>query len=374
MASKRDYYDILGVSKQASDADIKKAYRALAKKYHPDVNKEADAEDKFKEVQEAYEVLSDTQKRATYDQYGHAGMDGAQGFGGFGGGFSGGFEDLNDIFGSFFGGGFGGSSRTARTGPRKGEDRFMSMNIEFMDAIFGKNTEITIGLDEQCTDCHGTGAHSKDDISTCSRCGGRGSIQTQSRTPFGMMMNTTTCPDCEGTGKQVKNKCSACRGSGHVHKNVKVEVKIPAGIQSGQQLRVTGKGEKGFNGGDNGDLYIEILVRKHEYFTRDGKDIHISIPLSVMDAALGCKIDVPTPYGDVEMSVPEGTQHGQKFRIKGKGVKDLRGGATGDQYAHIDIQIPTKLNKEERELFEKLRTIEKKGGKSLFDKFKRKFQ
>lgn len=368
--AKRDFYEVLGVPKTANDADIKKAYRNLAKKYHPDVNKEAGADEKFKEVQEAYETLSDNQKRATYDQFGHAGMDGAQGFGGF----SGGFEDLNDIFGSFFGGGFGGSARTSRSGPRKGDDRFMQMTIEFMDAIFGKNTEITIDLDEQCTDCHGSGAYSKDDIHTCSRCSGRGTIQTQTRTPFGTMMNTSTCPECNGTGKEIKNKCKNCHGDGYIRKKVKVEVKIPAGIQTGQQLRISGKGERGFNGGTNGDLFIEINVRKHEHFLRDGKDIHITIPLSITDATLGCKMDIPTPYGDVEVTIPEGTQHGQKFRIKGKGVKDLRGGATGDEYVHIDIKINQKLSKEERDLYEKLRLAEKKSGMSFFEKFKKTFK
>lgn len=372
MADKRDYYDVLGISKSATDDEIKRAYRKLAKKYHPDINKEPDAADKFKEINEANEVLSDPQKRAAYDQFGHAGVDGNAGFGG-GAGFAD-FDDLNDIFGSFFGGGFGGGrSSRASNSPRKGQDRYMQLRIDFMDAIFGKSTELTINVDEECPDCHGTGAYSKDDISVCTKCNGRGVVQQATRTMFGTMMNTTTCPECRGTGKFIRRKCTSCHGEGYVHKTVKIDVKIPAGIQSGQQLKVSGKGERGVNGGPNGDLYLEIIVGKHENYTRDGKDIHITIPLSVADAALGCKKDVPTPYGDIELTVPEGTQHGQKLRIRGKGVPDIRGGATGDEYVHIDIKIPTKLSREEREIYEKLRNIENKNG-SIFDKFKNAFK
>ncbi|MBQ9987865.1 MAG: molecular chaperone DnaJ [Erysipelotrichales bacterium] len=374
MADKRDYYEVLGVSKNATDAEIKKAYRSLAKKYHPDVNKEPGAEEKFKEINEANEVLSDPQKRATYDQFGHAGMNGA-GAGGFSGGFND-FEDLSDIFGSFFGGGFGGGggSRRASTAPRKGKDRYMQLKIDFMDAVFGKNEEITVAVDEECSDCHGSGAYSKEDISVCGKCGGKGVIQQAQRTMFGTMMNTTTCPECGGTGKSIKRKCSACHGDGYIHKTVKVDIKIPAGIQSGQQLRVSGKGERGYNGGPNGDLYLEIIVGRHEYFTREGNDIHVTIPLDVADAALGCKKDIPTPYGDVEVNIPEGTQHGQKLRIRGKGVKDVRGSYTGDEYVHIEIKVPTKLSSQERELYEKLRNLSSKNGESFFEKFKKSFR
>lgn len=371
MANKKDYYEVLGISKGASDDEIKKAYRKLAKKYHPDINKEPDAAEKFKEINEANEVLSDPQKRAAYDQFGHAGVDGNAGFGGAG--FSD-FDDLNDIFGSFFGGSFGGgrSSRSSNS-PRKGQDRYMQLRIDFMDAIFGKNTEISVNVDEECPDCHGTGAYSKDDISICGKCNGKGVVQQATRTMFGTMMNTTTCPDCRGTGKFIKRKCTNCHGEGYVHKNVKIDVKIPAGIQSGQQLKVSGKGERGVNGGPNGDLYLEIIVGRHEYYVREGKDLHITVPLSVADATLGCKKDIPTPYGDVELTIPEGTQHGQKLRIKGKGVADIRGGVQGDEYVHIEVKIPTKLSREERELYEKLRTIENKSG-SIFDRFKNAFK
>ncbi len=369
-AQKRDYYEVLGLSKGASADEIKKAYRKLAKKYHPDVNKEAGAEEKFKEINEAYEVLSDPQKKATYDQFGFAGMDGAQGFGGQGfGGFSG-FDDLGDIFGSFFGGGFGGGSRRASNGPRKGEDRFMQMRIDFMDAIFGKTETITLEVDEVCDDCSGSGAKSKSDITSCSHCGGTGRVTTQQRTPFGVFQSQAVCPDCQGTGKKILNKCSKCHGKGYEHKRVKLDIKIPAGIQSGQQVRVPNKGERGSNGGPNGDLYIEILVGRHSQFVRDGNDIRISVPISAVDAVLGCKIDVPTVHGDVELTIPAGTQYGQQFRLKGKGVHTSR--MQGDQYVEIRIEIPTKLSKEEKELFEKIRS--KKEHESPFEKFKKKFK
>ncbi|SJZ73979.1 molecular chaperone DnaJ [Anaerorhabdus furcosa] len=376
MANKRDYYEVLGLAKGASEADIKKAYRTLAKKYHPDMNKDAGAEDKFKEISEAYEVLSDPQKKASYDQFGHAGMEGA-GFGGAGGFSGGGFDDLNDIFGSFFGGGFGGfggqQGQARRNGPRKGQDRFMQMKVEFMDAIFGKTETINLGVDEQCSECLGTGAHSKDDITVCPTCGGSGTVVTQQRTPFGVFQSQSVCPTCNGTGKSIKRKCSKCGGKGYEHKRVSVDVKIPAGIQSGQQLRVQGKGERGENGGPNGDLYIEVLVKKHDFFTRDGKNISISIPISSVDATLGCQVDVPTVYGDVELTIPAGTQTGTKFRLKEKGVKDSRG--AGDQYVIVDVEINKKLSKEEKELYKKLQDLQKKSGKeSVFDKFKKAFK
>lgn len=363
--SKRDYYEVLGIDKSASEADIKKAFRKMAKKYHPDVNKEPDAEEKFKEVNEAYEVLSDPQKKATYDQFGHAGMDGAN-FGG-GQGF-GGFDDLGDIFGSFFGGGFGGGQRRSSTAPRKGNDRFMQMRIDFMDAVFGKSEEITIEVDEQCSDCMGSGARSKDDIKVCTQCNGSGTVTTQQRTPFGVFQSQSVCPSCSGSGKTVTHKCSKCHGRGYEHKRVKLEIKIPAGIQSGQQVRVPNKGERGINGGPNGDLYIEIIVSRHKHFVRDGNDIRISVPISALDATLGTKIDVPTVYGDVELTIPAGTQHGQQFRLRDKGVKSTRGGQ-GDQFVEITIEIPTKISREERELYEKIRS--KKEHESPLDRLKK---
>lgn len=369
MATKRDYYEVLGIQKGASDDEIKKAFRKLAKKYHPDMNKEPGAEEKFKEINEAYEVLSDPQKKATYDQFGHAGMDGAQ-FGGqgFGGQGFGGFED---IFGSFFGGGFGGSSRRTQTGPRQGNDRFMQMRIDFMDAIFGKTEQITLEIDEQCSECLGSGARSKNDIETCSTCHGTGKVVTQQRTPFGVFQSESVCPDCQGSGKKIKHKCPKCNGKGYEHKRIKLDIKIPAGIQDGQQVRVPNKGERGINGGPNGDLYIEILVARHKSFVRDGNDIRISIPISAVDATLGCEIDVPTVYGDVSLKIPAGTQHGTQMRLKGKGVKSARG-YQGDQYVEIKIEIPTKLSKEEKALYEKVQKASKH--ESPFEKFKKAFK
>ena len=369
MADKRDYYEVLGISKDASETEIKKAYRKMAKKYHPDINKEPGAEDKFKEVNEAYEVLSDPQKKATYDQFGFAGMDGAQGFGQ--GGF-GGFEDFGDIFGSFFGGGFGGgSSRRQSSGPRKGQDRFMQMRIDFMDAIFGKTETITVDVDETCSDCLGTGAKNKSDIQSCSRCHGTGTITQQQRTPFGVFQSQSACPDCNGTGKTILHKCPKCHGKGYEHKRVKLDIKIPAGIQSGQQVRIPNKGERGLNGGPNGDLYIEILVSRHKQFVRDGNDIRIQIPIDALDATLGCKLDVPTVYGDVELTIPAGTQYGQQLRIKGKGVKSPRGGQ-GDELVEILVEVPKKLSREEKELYEKIRM--KRDHESPFEKFKKAFK
>lgn len=364
---KRDYYEVLGLHKGASDDEIKRAYRKMAKQYHPDINKDHDAEEKFKEINEAYEVLSDPQKKATYDQFGHAGMEGA---GGFGQGQGFGFDDLGDIFGSFFGGGFGGGGRRQSTGPQKGNDRFMQMRIDFMDAIFGKSETITIDVDEPCDECLGSGAKSKSDVTSCSRCHGSGHVTTQQRTPFGVFQSQSVCPDCKGTGKVIRNKCPKCHGKGYEHKRVKLDIKIPAGIQSGQQVRVQGKGERGANGGPNGDLYIEVLVTRHKQFVRDGSDIRITIPISAVDAVLGCKVDVPTVYGDVELTIPAGTQHGQLFRLKGKGVKSNRG--QGDQYVEVQLEIPTKITKEEKELFEKIR--DKSKHSSPFDKFKKAFR
>ncbi|MEA5026583.1 MAG: molecular chaperone DnaJ [Erysipelotrichaceae bacterium] len=374
MSSKRDYYEILGITKTASEAEIKKAYRTLAKKYHPDVNKEAGAEEKFKEINEAYEVLGDAQKKANYDQFGHAGMDGA-GFNGFSGSTAG-FDDLSDIFGSFFGGGggFGGTSsrRTNTTGPRKGQDLYMKMKVDFMDAIFGKTETITLDVDEQCSECMGTGARSKSDVHVCGRCHGQGTIITQQRTAFGVFQSQNVCPDCNGTGKIIANKCRKCNGSGYEHKRINVDVKVPEGIQTGQQLRVSGKGERGANGGPNGDLYIEIVVNKHKYFERDGKNIYISIPISAIDATLGCTVDVPTVYGDVELTIPAGTQNGTKFRLKGKGVKDTRSSGAGDQFVEVRMEVPTRLTKEERDLYEKIRSTE--GKESVFERFKKAFK
>ncbi len=378
MAEKRDYYEVLGISKGASDDEIKKAFRKLAKKYHPDVSKEPDAEQKFKEINEAYEVLSDPQKRQTYDQFGFAGMDGAQAGGGFGGFGGAGFDDLNDIFSSFFGGGMGGfgggrSTRNANA-PRRGEDRYMRMSVSFMDACFGKTENITLTVDEQCEHCHGTGAESPSDIETCSTCHGSGSVVQQQRTAFGVFQTQGACPECRGTGKKVRKACSKCGGAGYNRKRVNVEVKIPAGISSGQQLRVSGKGERGVNGGPNGDLFLEIVVQPHANFVRDGKDILLEIPVSAVDATLGCNVEVPTIHGDVSMKIPAGTQDGTRMRLKGKGVVDIRGGRQGDQICTVRIKVDTGLTKKEKELYEELQKLQNNSrGETIWSKFKKTF-
>ncbi|MBQ0066241.1 MAG: molecular chaperone DnaJ [Firmicutes bacterium] len=371
MAEKRDYYEVLGVDKSATADQIKKAYRKLAMKYHPDVNKDPGAEDKFKEINEAYEVLSDEQKRATYDQYGFAGMDGGFGQGGFQGGF-GDFSDLGDIFGSFFGGGFGGFGGQSRNSnaPRQGNDRMMRMSINFMDSIFGKTETVSLEVDETCKHCNGSGAETPNDVATCSTCRGTGYVMTQQRSPFGVIQQQSVCPDCHGTGKKVTKVCHECNGKGYEHKRVKLDIKIPEGIQSGQQIRIAGKGERGTNGGPNGDLYIEMLVKPHPTFTRQGNDIYMSAPISAIDATIGTTIAVPTVYGDVDLKIPEGTQPNQKFRLKGKGVKTARGGQ-GDQYVEVRIEIPKKLSKKEKELYEQLRKGQKD---NPFERFKKAFK
>lgn len=371
--AKRDYYEILGLSKSASDDEIKKAYRKLAKKYHPDINKEKDAEEKFKEINEAYEVLSDPQKKQVYDNYGFDGLEGNMGSG-FSGFSSGGFEDLSDIFSSFMGGGFSGfGSRSAReTGPSRGENRYLQMTIDFLEAVKGVKKTITISVDRKCEKCDGTGAKTKSDIETCPTCKGTGKVTRQQRTMFGMMQSVGVCPDCNGSGRHIKAKCPYCNGEGYVTKKEQVDVSIPAGIASGQQIRIAGYGERGENGGPNGDLYIEINVREHNYFKRDGSDIYIEVPISAIDATLGCKIDVPTCNGDVSLTVPAGSQPGQKLRLKGYGVKSLRSNMVGDQYVILKVTIPTKLSKEEKELYKKLQGSGSK--ESVFEKFKNSFK
>ncbi|MDO4193650.1 MAG: molecular chaperone DnaJ [Erysipelotrichaceae bacterium] len=379
MADKRDYYEVLGISKGASEDEIKKAYRSLAKKYHPDVNKDPGAEDKFKEINEAYEVLSDPQKRQTYDQFGFAGMDGAGGFGnGFGGFQSGSFDDLNDIFSSFFGGGmggmggFGGSARR-NTGPQRGNDRFMRMNVDFMDACFGKTETIDIDVDEKCTRCGGSGAENSSDIETCSTCRGSGSVTREQRMGFTVYRTQSVCPDCGGTGKKIRRPCPDCQGRGYIRKHTKVDVKIPAGINDGQQLRIAGKGERGVNGGDNGDLFIEIHIREHSQFVREGKNIFLDIPVTAVDATIGTTLDVPTIRGEVTMKIPAGTQEGTQLRLRGEGVPDVRGGKPGDQICTVRIQVDKKLTSKEKELYKQLQDIQNGSKKKPWEQFKKMF-
>ena len=377
MAEKRDYSEVLGVSKGASDDEIKRAYRKLAKKYHPDLNKEPDAAEKFKEVNEAYEILSDPQKRQSYDQFGFAGTD-PNGFGGFNG--ASGFGGFDDIFSSFFGGsgfsgasGFGGQTRTSR-GPQKGNDRFMRMSVSFMDACFGKTETVNLTVDEPCPHCHGTGAETPNDVVTCPDCHGSGVVDMIQSTMFGRIRTQSECPKCHGSGKYIRKACHVCGGSGYERKRSSVDIKIPAGISSGQQMRVAGKGERGVNGGPNGDLYIEINVEPHQYFTRNGKDILLDIPVSAVDATLGTTIEVPTVYGDVSMKIPQGTQDGARLRLKGKGVVDIKSGKQGDQLCTVRIKIDTELSRKEKELYQQLQALQGKGkAGSIWEKFKRQF-
>ncbi len=371
MSQKRDYYEILGISKSASDAEIKKAYRRLAKKYHPDMNKEADTADKFKEVQEAYEVLNDAQKRAQYDQFGHNAFDQ---FGGAGAGGFGGFEDIfGDLFGGGGFGGFGGfGSQQQSNRPQKGADRFHSMRIDFMESVFGTTKTVKLNMEEECQTCHGSGAHSSEDIKTCSTCSGTGHVTQQQRTAFGVFESRGVCPTCSGTGKEITKYCETCSGKGYNSRNVEIDIKIPAGMISGGQVRVEGKGERGINGGPHGDLYVEILVKAHKYFVRQGNNVHLEVPISSVDATLGTTIEVPTVHGDVKLTIPAGTQPNSRLRVKDKGIQDLRTGQLGDQIVTVIVEIPKKLSRSEKEYYEKIK--ENESDKSVFSRFKNAFK
>lgn len=341
-----EYYDRLGVSKGASQDEIKRAYRKMSKKYHPDINKEPGAEEKYKEVQEAYETLSDDQKRAAYDQYG---PDGANGFGGQGGfgGFDGGagFGGFEDIFSSFFG---GGATRNPNA-PRQGDDLQYRVNLSFEEAIFGAEKEVHYNREATCKTCSGSGAKPGTSPVTCGRCHGQGVINVDTQTPLGMMRRQVTCDVCHGTGQEIKEPCQTCHGTGHEKQSHKVSVKIPAGVETGQQIRLAGQGEAGFNGGPYGDLFVIINVNPSDKFTRDGSTIYYTLNISFVQAALGDTVEVPTVHGNVEMTIPAGTQTGKTFRLKGKGAPRLRGGSQGDQHVTVKIVTPTKLNDAQKE-------------------------
>lgn len=341
-----EYYDRLGVSKDASQDEIKRAYRKMSKKYHPDINKEPGAEEKYKEVQEAYETLSDNQKRAAYDQYG---PDGANGFGGQGGfgGFDGGagFGGFEDIFSSFFG---GGATRNPNA-PRQGDDLQYRVNLSFEEAIFGAEKEVHYNREATCKTCSGSGAKPGTSPVTCGRCHGQGVINVDTQTPLGMMRRQVTCDICHGTGQEIKEPCQTCHGTGHEKQSHKVSVKIPAGVETGQQIRLAGQGEAGFNGGPYGDLFVIINVNPSDKFTRDGSTIYYTLNISFVQAALGDTVEVPTVHGNVEMTIPAGTQTGKTFRLKGKGAPRLRGGSQGDQHVTVKIVTPTKLNDAQKE-------------------------
>lgn len=359
--SKRDYYEILGVAKSANIDDIKKAYRKLAMKFHPDRvstmpdGEKKQAEDKFKELQEAYAVLSDPQKKQMYDQFGHAGVGGnsasggPQGFGGFGGG-AGGFEDIFEAFGDIFGGGSRRGSGGGRAGGMRGHDLEYQVEITLENSAFGCEKKVTFPRTEKCNTCHGSGAKKGSEPITCSTCQGRGQV----RFAQGFFSVQQACPDCHGSGKVVKDPCPDCRGAGLVKQNRTVNVNIPAGIDDGATLRLTGEGETGLNGGPNGDLYVHVRIKSHKIFTRQGKDLHCEIPISFVTAALGGNIDVPTLDGkSVTLKIPEGTQTNNRLRVKEKGIKALRGILHGDLYCHIFVETPVKLTSEQKDLLTK---------------------
>ena len=354
--NKRDYYEVLGVSKSATDAEIKSAFRKLAKKYHPDINKEADAEAKFKEVQEAYAVLSDENKRRQYDQFGHAAFQGANGASGAGfGGFDfNGFDvDLDDILGSMFGGGFGfsGGGNKRRNTKTRGDDVLYHMNLSFEEAVYGCEKDIKIDTTVACSDCDGKGGH---DEMTCDVCHGSGTITSEQRTILGSFLSKTTCTNCSGTGKTFKRRCTTCSGRGNVRKNRTITVKVPSGIDTGMRLRVSGKGEAGQNGGPAGDLYLEFKVSGHDFFTREGDDIYLTVPLTITEAVLGCKKDIRTLDSVVTLNIKAGTNTNDKQRIKGKGIKNASTGRVGDMYIIFNVVLPDRLSREQKNLFEKL--------------------
>lgn len=358
MATKRDFYQILDVPKNASDEDIKKSYRKMAMKYHPDRNQgDATAEGKFKEVKEAYEMLSDADKRAAYDQYGHAGVDPNRGGGGGGGqGFGGFSEAFGDIFGDVFGqqrGGRGGGQQVYR-----GNDLSYAMEITLEEAAAGKDAQIRIPSWDACSTCSGSGAKPGTKPIQCTTCHGQGQVQMRQ----GFFSVQQTCPQCRGTGKIIPDPCVSCHGIGKIKNNKTLEVKVPAGIDDGMRIRSTGNGELGTNGGPAGDLYIEIRVKKHEIFEREGDDLHCQVPVSMTAAALGGEIQVPTLAGQVGIDIPDGTQHGKTFRIKGKGIKGLRGSYPGDLYCHVQVETPVKLTEHQRKLMKELDESLKKGG------------
>lgn len=350
MADKRDYYEVLGLKSTATVEEIKKAYRHQAKKHHPDVNSDnKDSETRFKELNEAYEVLSDPEKKSLFDQYGHAGVDpnfGGRGFGGGGMDF-----DLGDIFGSIFGGGSGTRRKNA---PRKGERVHVETTITFEEAAFGCEKEIPISRIESCNTCEGTGCKEGTTAETCDNCRGTGSVTTQNRTPFGIMQSTTDCPKCGGRGKIIHQPCSTCRGAGLVRRNKKLTVNIPSGIDDGQTISMRGQGSAGSNGGEPGDLYITVNVSRHAQFTREGTAVLYDMPISIVQASLGADLEVPTLDGKVKYTVPEGTQSGTVFRLRGKGIPNLRGSGRGDQYITVRVETPTGLNAEQKEILKKL--------------------
>lgn len=384
---KRDYYEVLGLSKSASDSDIKKAYRKLAKKYHPDANPDnKEAEVKFKEVTEAYEVLSDADKRAAYDRYGHAAFEqgGAGGFGGFSGfgGFDSGDIDLSDILNGMFGGGFGGFGGGGRRprGPRPGKDIHQTLRVTFEEAAFGCEKELTISTAETCKTCHGSKAKPGTEATTCSKCKGTGRIVVQQRTIMGMMQTEQTCDVCHGEGKVIKEPCTTCQGQGKVRVSKKITVTIPAGIDNEQTLRLSGKGEVGDVGAPAGDLLVTVIVASHPVFERRGNDVHMRMPISFVQAALGAELSIPTLDGNVKFTIQPGTQTSTTFRLQGKGIPDIRNSKRrGNQYVEVQIVVPKNLSEKQKALLKEFEPEpgaqaeeSKKGWDTLFSKFSNK--
>lgn len=392
MAVKRDYYEVLGVEKTASEEEIKKAYRKLAKKYHPDMNQgDKGAEAKFKELNEAYEVLSDKDKKARYDQFGHAGVDpngfggaggfgsggfGGGGFGGFGG--SGGFEDIFDMFFGGAGGGFGGGGARRKSGPQKGADLKYELEIEFEEAAFGVKKDVHVTRNETCNDCKGTGAKAGSSVETCRVCGGSGEIRFTQSTVFGRVVNVKTCDECHGEGRVIKEPCPHCKGRGSIRRSRKITIDIPAGVDTGSVMPLRGEGEPGLKGGPNGDLYIYMRVKPHDLFKREGINLYSEMPISFTQAALGDEIDVPTLEGKMKYSIPEGTQTGTTFRIKNKGIPSLKSKIRGDLYFTVKVSVPKKLSEQQKELLRRYAEISgddvEEQGKSFFDKVKDAFK
>ncbi|SDW25632.1 molecular chaperone DnaJ [Marinococcus luteus] len=371
--SKRDYYDVLGVSKDADEQEIKKAYRKLARQYHPDVNKEDDAEEKFIEIKDAYDTLSDPQKRSNYDRFGHE--DPNQGFGGGGagaGGFGGGFGDIFDMF-------FGGGASRDPNAPRQGADLQYTMTLTFKEAAFGKDTEIEIPKEENCETCGGDGAKPGTEKRTCRQCGGQGQMNVEQNTPFGRVVNRRVCDRCSGSGVEVEEKCATCNGNGRIRRNKKINIHIPEGVDHGQQIRVSGQGEPGANGGPPGDLFVVFNVQPHEFFERDGDDVYCEMPLTFVQVTLGDEIEVPTLRGKVKLKIPAGTQSGTKFRLRNKGINNVHGRGQGDQHVKVQVVTPKKLTDRQKELLREFAEIsgdeetdEQHG--NFFDRVKRAFR
>jgi molecular chaperone DnaJ len=378
MSTKRDYYEILGVQKNTSKDEIKKAYRKLAMQYHPDRNPgNAEAEAKFKEASEAADVLLDDEKKARYDQFGHAGMNG-QGFGGGAGGFQGDFSDFGDIFGDIFGDmlgggrGRGGRGRGRSTG-RPGDDLQMELEVDFSEAAFGAEKTISLTKNIKCDTCNGTGAKAGSAPTTCDYCHGHGEVRRQQ----GFFTVASTCPKCQGSGQMIKDPCGTCNGAGKKKKKVDLQVKIPAGIDDGQRLKLSNEGDAGSNGGPNGDLFVVIRIKQHEIFEREEFDVHCTVPVSFSQAALGCELEVPTLSGKVALKIPAGTQSGVKMRLKGKGIQRLGGYGTGDQIVAVHVETPTKLSNEQKDLFKRLLELDSTSNpmsRGFFDKVKDLFQ